>query len=131
MRKLTYSGRGCAGSILPSAPSQPKPPSGSAAARPNSISRLASARRHGPVPGSLTVFPPAGHRRPAQPAGNLAESYRLDPAAAMSPMSIHLLVTLLAGLNGTHEELAWLLIPALTSVTYEGTLFVCAASTVS
>src|ERR1700722_19672887 len=61
MRALMYSGRGCVTSISPLTPSQPKPPSGSAAARPNSISLLASARRHGAVPGSLMIFLPGQH----------------------------------------------------------------------
>src|SRR5258705_12639825 len=56
MRELTYSGQGCVTSMSPLAPSHPKPPPASAAPRPNAISRLASARRHGAVPGSLTIF---------------------------------------------------------------------------
>src|ERR1700734_1967322 len=56
MRELMYSGRGCDTSTSPLAPSQPNPPPGSAAARAKAISRLASARRHCAVPGSLTVF---------------------------------------------------------------------------
>src|SRR6266852_4660412 len=62
MRALTYSGQGCVTSISPLAPSQPKPPSANAAAHPNVISRLASARRHSAVPGSVIVFLPGqGH----------------------------------------------------------------------
>src|SRR5215475_8911331 len=70
MRALMYSGRGCVASMPPLTSSHPKPPSDSAAARPNSISRLASAWRHGAVPGSLMVVPSWSRARRRQLAGS-------------------------------------------------------------